>query len=225
MVFHRALFSDHFCSFCISTIYLSASAVFLDSKIVSVIKDMMSSADLQPCINAVTEWTKKWLVKLNSKKCVVMHLGNSNPRHKYTIEDCCDINSSRDTLKESSFERDLGVHISSDLKWKKHIDEIVSKANRVLGMLVKTFICKDIDLWRNLYVSLVRPHLEYASVIWNPYYKGDINALEKVQRRASKIPLDMRHKPYEERLKIWNLTSLEERRTRGDRYLSKFGLF
>ena len=83
-------------------------------------------------------------------------------------------------------------------------------------MLVRTFTCKDIDLWRNLYVSLVRPHLEYASVIWNPYYKGDINALEKVQRRSSKTPLDMRHKPYEERLKIWNLTSLEERRTRGD---------
>ena len=106
--------------------------------------------------------------------------------------------------------------MSSDLRWDKHISEMVSKANRVLGMLVKTFTCRDVELWKNLYVSLVRPHLEFASSVWNPFTKGNIEALERIQRRASKIPTEMRHLPYEERLKIWGLTTLEERRLRGD---------
>ena len=54
------------------------------------------------------------------------------------------------------------------------------------------------------------------STVWNPYNKGDIEAIENVQRRASKIPLEMKKLSYEERLKVWNLTTLEERRTRGD---------
>ena len=119
-------------------------------------------------------------------------------------------------LEESSCERDLGVHISSDLRWKIHIDMIASKANRVLGMLVKTFTSRDTYLWKLLYVSLVRPHLEFASSVWNPYLKGDIDTLEKIQMRASKIPLELRKLPYEKRLEIWKLTTLEERRIRGD---------
>ena len=67
-------------------------------------------------------------------------------------------NSGRHFLDESSLERDLGVLVSDDLKWRKQIDMAVSKANRILGMLKKTFVSRDADLWRNLYVSLVRPH-------------------------------------------------------------------
>ena len=97
-----------------------------------------------------------------------------------------------------------------------HVSNIASKANKVLGMLVKNFTCRDVDLWKQLYISLVRPHLEFASSVWNPYRQGDISILEKVQRRASKIPTRLKNLPYEERLKIWGITSLEERRTRGD---------
>ena len=70
--------------------------------------------------------------------------------------------------------------------------------------------------WKLLYVSLVRPHLEYASAVWSPYLKGDVSALEKVQERATRIPTALRHLPYEERLKAWGLTTLEVRRARGD---------
>ena len=113
-------------------------------------------------------------------------------------------------------EHDLGVLISSNLKWKSHINSVVSKANRVLGTLLKTFMSRDASLWRLLYISLVRPHLEFASTVWNPYLKGDIEALEKVQRRATRIPASMRTLEYEERLKIRDLTTLKERRERGD---------
>lgn len=119
-------------------------------------------------------------------------------------------------LCESKIERDLGVYISNDLKWRRHIEEIVSRANKVLGTLVRTFNCRDVELWKKLYVSLVRPHLEYASAVWNPHNQGDIEMLEKVQRRASKVPLALKNLPYEDRIRVWGITSLRIRRIRGD---------
>jgi len=92
-----------------------------------------------------------------------------------------------------------------------------SKANRVLGMLRKTFISRDSQLWKNLYTSLVRPHLEYAVPVWNPYLEGDISTIENVQERAARIPTSLRGlKDYEARLDSWGLTKLEDRRIRGD---------
>ncbi len=83
-------------------------------------------------------------------------------------------------------------------------------------MLARTFSSRDVSLWKTLYVSLVRPHLEFASTVWNPYLKCDIEAIEKVQKRATKIPLSLRNLTYDKRLEKWGLTTLEERRKRGD---------
>jgi ribonuclease P/MRP protein subunit RPP40 len=66
-------------------------------------------------------------------------------------------------------------------------------------MLKRTFTCRDEKLWKNLYVSLVRPHLEFASTVWNPYLSGDIKALEKVQERALRIPSSFKDLSYEKR--------------------------
>ena len=132
-----------------------------DSKIISIIRGMECATRLKIGINAISDWTKKWLMRLNAEKCVIMHFGRKNPRADYTVED---VNTGeRVALAKSECERDLGVLISSDLRWRSHIDVIVARANRVLGMLVRTFSCRDVEPWKLLYVSLVRPHLEYAS--------------------------------------------------------------
>ena len=67
-----------------------------------------------------------------------------------------------------------------------------------------------------LYKSLVRSHLEYANSVWSPYRIQDIEALEKVQKRATKLITSFKHKSYEERLRILNLPTLKFRRIRGD---------
>ena len=63
---------------------------------------------------------------------------------------------------------------------------------------------------------MVRPHLEYANSVWCPYKKGDIAGIEKVQKRATKLVISLKHLSYIERLRRLKLPTLKNRRLRGD---------
>ncbi len=119
-------------------------------------------------------------------------------------------------LTVTTEEKDLGVLIDDKLDFGKHIKDIVKKANRRLGLIKKGFDCLDKEMFMYLYPVLIRPLLEYCVQIWSPHKRGDIDLLERVQRRATKIVPALRNLTYEERLRRLNLTTLEERRVRGD---------
>ena len=72
------------------------------------------------------------------------------------------------------------------------------------------------EMFLQLYKSLVRPNLEYASNVWFIVFKKEAMAIENVQRRATKLVREIAHLPYSERLKILGLPSLEYRRLRAD---------
>ena len=97
-----------------------------------------------------------------------------------------------------------------------HITLCESKANAMLGMIRKTFATIDSKILRTLYVSFVRPLIEFAAPVWSPSLKGDIDKLEKIQHRATRMVAKLRKLPYEERLRRLDLTTLEKRRERGD---------
>ena len=137
-----------------------------------------------------------------------------NPKATYTIRRS---DGTRVELQSSEGERDLGVKVDNELTFSEHIRAATAKANSVIGMLKNAFVCRDVDIWKNMYVSLVRPHLEYAVSVWKPRLRRDIDALERVQKRALRIPYELqRLDGYNERLSAVGLTTLEVRRDRVD---------
>ena len=94
--------------------------------------------------------------------------------------------------------------------------EAAKKAPSAPGIIKRTFSTFEISSFALLYKTYVRCHMGYCVQAWNPYYRKDINILEKIQRRATKVVPESRHLSYIDRLKRLKLTSLEDRRQRGD---------
>ena len=120
------------------------------------------------------------------------------------------------TLQESDVEKDLGLHVDNRLSFHEHVNQAVSKANRTLGLLKRTFVCRDNMIIKKIYTTMVRPILEYGNAPRICQYAGDMDKLEKVQARATKLCAALRDLPYEDRLKALKLPSLYHRRERGD---------
>ena len=106
--------------------------------------------------------------------------------------------------------------LSSDLKPSAQCDKAAAKANRMLGLFKNSLVTRDAKTWTLIYKSYIRPQIEFANAAWSPYRLKDINTFEKVQRRATRIVRNVCNLPYNERCKHLGLTSLTERRVRGD---------
>ena len=107
----------------------------------------------------------------------------------------------------------LGILLSSNLSWSKHIINKCNKARRLLGLIFRRFgsACSRETL-RKLYISYVRPHLEYAASLWDPHIQSDISRIESVQRFACRICMKWKHASYEDMLIELELPSLRSRR-------------
>ena len=88
-------------------------------------------------------------------------------------------------IVKSDMEKDLGIMLASDLKWKHQVEKSVKSANSIIAQIRNSFKYLDIKLVDLLYKTLVRTHVEYAVPVWNPYLSQDIRSLEKIQRKAS----------------------------------------
>lgn len=111
---------------------------------------------------------------------------------------------------------DLGVTIDNKLKFSNHVNRVAAKAKQVLGCVRHTFKYLTAEVFLLLYKSLLRPHLEYASCVWSPHLKRDADAVERVQRRATKIVEGFSNMSYQERLETLKLPTLKFRRQRTD---------
>ncbi len=181
-----------------------------DSKLISILNGDNTLTLTQSEIDQLVSWANLWLMELILDKCKVMPFGDLSP----TLLTMNDKNNTPHPIETTLCERDLGVTVSANLKWHEHCSIISARANRVLGMLGRTFMCRDPRVWKMLYISLVRPHLEFASSVWNPTHLCDIRQLESVQRRATKMARGFRKLDYGQRLKLLELTTLEVNNTK-----------
>ena len=80
----------------------------------------------------------------------------------------------------------LGVTFNKNLKFSEHVSNIADKASKVLGVARRNFWNCPQNVRETVYITIIRPKLEYASVAWDPHYKKDIRNLEMVQRKGAR---------------------------------------
>jgi hypothetical protein len=183
-----------------------------DTKVFATANSEEETNRLQKDLDSLHEWSTKWQLHFNAGKCAVMHLGHSNNQTDYSMGDP----ENKTTLAKTQLEKDLGVYVDPSLKFSKHCEKAANKANRILGLIRRSFDHLDKEMLKTLYRGIVRPHLEYCNAAWSPQYKKDTKLLENVQKRAFRMVPELKELQYAEQMKEMNIPSLQYRRLRGD---------
>ena len=179
-----------------------------DTKLYIPITSDDSTMQLQEDLWKLETWATMMQMKFHPLKCKVLVLGSNNKKAEYFMHKD---DGTMHKLEVTEVEKDLGVFTDNQLKFSQHCQNKVNVANKTMRYIKHTFKYIDEDMFVLLYRSLVRPHLEYASCIWSPYLKYNIDAIERVQRRATKMVESIKDLSYSQRLEKLSLETLEYR--------------
>ena len=132
-------------------------------------------------LDKISKWARKWLVKFNPSKTDIMVFSNINLPFEpiFQFE-----NNMINTVKEH---KHLGLTFQSNGKWTEHINSLIKSASKLIGMLRKIKYLLKRDSLSTLYISFIRPILEYGSEVWDGCSLIDSERLEKVQLEAARI--------------------------------------
>ena len=143
---------------------------------------------------------------------MVMQIGLSNPKNQYSF--------GGESLRCVDNEKDLGVTFNSSFSFEDHVRNSIAKANGTIAWVTRNVISREPSVMLGFYKSLIKPHIEYCSQAWAPMARHGnwslILELEAVQRSFTRMIDGLGLMTYRERLDKLNLTTLLERRVRGD---------
>jgi hypothetical protein len=174
------------------------------------IKSTSDCASLQQDLDNLQQWEQDWCMSFNADKCSTMTITRKKKpiSYSYSIHD--------QTLEHVDSATYLGVELSSNLSWTRHINKTTMKANRQLAFIKRNLPIRNAEVKATAYTGLVRPILEYCAPVWNPHHKKYIYQLEMVQRRAARFVFARYHNTSSvtEMLETLKWESLEHRRRR-----------
>ena len=169
-----------------------SSKVLKFAKVFRKVTNDTDKHSLQDDLDKLVKWSEKWQMLLNFGKFKCIYIGHGNMDEEYKMGDA--------VLGRTTQEKDLGVTFSVDMKVSEQCGIVVSKGNKIVGLIRRTITYKEKQLIVPLYKAIVRPHLEYCIQAWRPHRKTDNDKLEKIQQRATKIIPELKDLSYKSRL-------------------------
>ena len=146
-------------------------------------KTIMKKKDeqvLQEDLRSLTTWEEKWSMEFHPQKCSTLRVSRKKDKTAPGYE------LHGENIENVSTTKYLGVNIQDNMQWESHIDSITKKASKTLGFIQRNLKIGNKKTKETAYKALVRPLLEYAAPVWDPYTANEIEALEKIQRRAAR---------------------------------------
>ena len=169
-------------------------------------------ADLQVDLDELASWSKNWQMAFNVSKFACVHSGRSNPAQEYFVDN--------EAIPSVECQKDLGIWITPSMDHSHQCNVVARTCHRTICWIRRTFQNWNKDIIVNLHKSLIRPRLEFAICAWAPFLERDINILERVQRRITKMVPGLQDVDYETRLRTLGLQTLKTRRVRCDLILT-----
>ena len=168
-------------------------------------------AQVQADINTLCTTSESWGLHINTDKCAVLRFSRGSrgtPLAHYTLNGHC--------LPTPTSHGDLGVIVDNSLKFHEHIDSLTQKVSGLCHSFLKSLVCRSPKLMLFLLTTHIRPVLEYGSCLWHTGFVGDMQKLERIQRRWTKRVQGLRDLCYSERLSDLGLFSIQGRLLRAD---------
>ena len=184
-----------------------------DTKVYTAVDKRSDQEKLQQDLLKLSDWSRLWLLEFSVPKCKVINYGHVRYKFDYQLEDK---DGNLQTLPVDTKEKDLGIWFQNNLKFDEHINYVVNRSNRLVGLIKRTFKSIDKNSFLTVYKSLIRSVLDYGGGVYYPYTKKNIQFIENVQRRSTRIVPELKGLSYSERLQSLKLPTTYYRRKRYD---------
>ena len=185
-------------------------------------RGMKTSADpvqLQTDLKTIYQWAEDVNMKFNGDKFECIRYWPDQDLGAVFKEEFKYTNEEGECIEEKEDIKDLGVLLSNDFSFSKHIDKTTLACRKMMGWIMRTFRTRNVRVMMVLWKSLIQSRLDYCSQLWSPSSATEINKIEDIQRNFTKKISGLEHLNYRERLTELRLYSQERRR---DRYMVIF---
>ena len=181
-----------------------------DTRAVNGISTNAHICDLQVDLDAIYHWADENNMEFNNTKFECLRYGYNNDLKACTSYKV----KSGEWITEVDHAKDLGVTLNSNGNFKEHLKNVLSTANQLCGWVLRTFNTRKTLPMMTLWKTLIRSRLDYCCQLWCPSKKGDVQALEQLQRQYIRKISGVQHLTYWHQLKYLSLNSFERRRER-----------